>query len=248
MKRVISTGEITVESAARNVRDYFTEIMPKSGTVRTGARFDSWAGGGDAPETANRITADDLVAVSFLSVKVPARAAIGLLDTQAGEVAGLLSAIPTDLELRDADPVADLGPDSPAHRLWDLVRGRQVDGGNAAWGIGPTTASKILARKRPRLVPVYDSIIRRVTSLAGSGEQWTQWHAAFGDGVLDERLTEIRHRSGITAPVADLRLLDVVLWMHGKRQGLQPQDEDLEFPASSPVSSPASSPVTPAAR
>ena len=228
MRRVISTGEITVESAAQNLQDYFTEIMPRTGLVRSSSRFDSWAGGGDTPDVVNRFTANDLIAASFRSVKIPARTAIAVLETRAGGISELLSQIPADLDLPDADPVRDLGPDSPARQLWNLLRGRGNSNGGGNWGVGPSTASKILARKRPRLIPVYDSIIRRVTALPGPEEQWQYWHASFADGVLVERLAEIRTLSGITEPISTLRELDIVLSMHGKRQGFQPQEEDLE--------------------
>ncbi|MCC3268635.1 DUF6308 family protein [Arthrobacter gengyunqii] len=226
MRRVVSTGEITVESAARNLQDYFTELMPRTGRVRSSSRFDSWAGGGDAPEVVNRFTSDDVVAASFRSVKIPARTAVGLLETRAGDISDLLAAIPADIDLPDADAVQDLGAGSPARQLWNLLRGRHDDDGG--WGVGPSTASKLLARKRPRLIPVYDSIIRRVTALPGPKDQWEYWHASFADGVLAERLAEIRAESGITEPISDLRVLDIVLSMHGKRQGFEPQEEDLE--------------------
>jgi hypothetical protein len=226
MKRVISTGEITVESAARNLHDFFTELMPRTGQVRSSSRFDSWAGGGDASAVRNRFTADDVVAASFRSVKIPARTAVALLDTHAAAISDVLASIPADLDLPDADPLQDLGPDSPARQLWNLLRGRHSDGGG--WGVGPSTASKLLSRKRPRLIPVYDSIIRRVTALPGPEKQWQYWHDSFTDGVLSERLEDIRRLSGITEPVSDLRALDIVLSMHGKRQGFLAQEEDLE--------------------
>lgn len=225
MKRVISTGEITVDTAAQNLRDFFTELMPRTGKVRSSSRFDSWAGGGDAPETVNTITADDLVAASFRSVKIPPRTAIAVLETRAQEISDLLAQIPADVDLPDADPVRNLGPDSPARLLWNLLRGKADDAG---WGVGPSTTSKILARKRPRLIPIYDSIIRRVTALPGPNDQWLYWHTSYADGVLAERLAEIRQKSAITEPISQLRELDIVLWMHGKRQGFEPQEEDLE--------------------
>jgi Family of unknown function (DUF6308) len=38
--------------------------------------------------------------------------------------------------------------------------------------VGPTTASKILARKRPRLLPIYDLIIAAEFGLKGSLRHW----------------------------------------------------------------------------
>ena len=55
-----------IDDAAKLLGAYYTTYQ-HAGLPRTGSRFDSWAGGGDAPGMANRVTADDVVAVSFLS-------------------------------------------------------------------------------------------------------------------------------------------------------------------------------------
>lgn len=42
-----------IEEAAELLSDYYTDLFA-SEMPRTGSRFDSWAGGGDAPGLANR--------------------------------------------------------------------------------------------------------------------------------------------------------------------------------------------------
>ncbi|MBO1266636.1 DUF6308 family protein [Arthrobacter cavernae] len=213
-----------VNNAAALVRDYYTKVY-RHDLPRTGSRFDNWAGGGDRSEIANEITADDLVAVSLLSIRFPATAAIGILETRSDDIAGLLEQIPTDRALHEVDAKdyeGFLGSDSPANKLWRLLRGTDT----YRWGVGATTASKILARKRPHLIPIYDSVVAPLMGLESADGQWTRWHAALtGDRGLAERLHAIREQSEINLQISDLRIMDVVLWMHGKNLGMTVQDD-----------------------
>lgn len=205
-----------IEDAAGLLSRYYAPL-PATGLPRTGSRFENWAGGGDAPEVVNEVTADDLVAVSFLSVKIPGSAAVGVLETYQDEVSDLLSRIPADLDLSVLEPTdfgKVLGPGSPASELWDLLRGKR----GGSWGIGQTKASKIMARKRPQLIPIYDSVIRPLMGLKNSALQWEVWHSALTDGTgLPQRLDVILKESGIDARPSRLRVMDIVLWMHGQK-------------------------------
>lgn len=212
---ILSEGSI--DPAATLVSAYY-RLTTKNLPAYTGSLFNAWTGGGDAPGVANRITSDDLVAVSFLSVDVPGEAAIGILDTHAGKVSALLEQIPANLDLAKVtaeDFESLLGDNSPAHELWHVLRARDT----GRWGVGETTASKLMARKRPNMIPIYDSVVGPVMGLKDSRGQWKSWHAALTDGSgLPQRLEEIRNRSCITDPISDLRVMDIVLWMHGKQE------------------------------
>ncbi|BBE21866.1 hypothetical protein MN0502_07490 [Arthrobacter sp. MN05-02] len=211
-----------VDEAAGLVRRYYRPIEGNT-TPRTGTRFDDWAGGGDHPDVAGRITADDLVAVSFLSVDITGRAAIGLLEKHVDEVADLLRQIPVDVDLWEADLERLNSPSGPEYELWNLLRGHKY----GKWGIGPTRASKIMARKRPRLIPIYDSVVRPLMGLKNSGGQWTAWHAALtADPALPGRLASIREVAGAPDSIFMLRVMDIVLWMHGIEIGLKPDSDD----------------------
>lgn len=216
-----------VAEAAELVRRYYRPVGDNS-TPRTGTRFDGWAGGGDRAESADRITADDLVAVSFLSVDIKGRAAIGLLEKYADEISDLLRKIPADLDLWDAD-IERLGdPSKPEYQLWNLLLGHKY----GKWGIGPTRASKIMARKRPRLIPIYDSVVRPLMGLRDSGGQWNAWYSALTDGTgLAARLEAIRREANATENlqslqhISALRVMDIVLWMHGIDRGIAPDND-----------------------
>ena len=77
-----------------------------------------------------------------------------------------------------------------------------------------------MARKRPKLIPIYDSVVGPLMGLnRNSLDQWSTWHTALTDGTgLPQRLQEIRRVSGISDPISDLRVMDIVLWMHGKQK------------------------------
>lgn len=87
-----------VKAAAKLLHRYYHE-RDKKGLLSTGSYFDEWAGRGD---TANKdvITDSDAVAVSMLSVTVPAKAMIGLAEPEtAARITDLLEQIPTDTAL-----------------------------------------------------------------------------------------------------------------------------------------------------
>ena len=222
----ILTDKDQTENAASLLHAYFNEPTV-TGLPRTGSHFETWAGGGDRPDAADTLTADDIVAVSFLGMRIKGEAAYGLLETHKKPIRKLLSDIPKDVDLASltADEAQDLmmSENSAAQRLWNIFRNKE-----AKWHVGPTKASKLLARKRPRLIPIYDSVIDRVTELGGSSRtQWTEWHGVLTQSDLPEHLEEIRRQSGIAEQISQLRVMDVVLWMYGMAQGLGPiVDED----------------------
>ncbi|WP_207346088.1 DUF6308 family protein [Arthrobacter sp. E3] len=204
-----------VEQAAALVNEYYTKTYRRD-EIQTGARFESWADGGDARKVVNTITADDLIAVTFLSVDVPGAAAIGILETHKNEISGLLEQIPANLELANVsaeDFAVRLGPDSAAVKLWKILRQSNAE----RWGVGQTIASKIMARKRPRLIPIYDSVVAPLMGLKDSDNQWITWHDVLTDGTgLPERLKTIHKLSGVAPDASALRIMDVVLWKYGK--------------------------------
>lgn len=199
LTRVLDDSQ-TVE----RIRRYFAD-SPAGGRY-TGRRFESLAGGGDRPETANRVTADDIVAVGMLGVTVPAEAAIQILEGRLGrELAVLLTEVPTGVALAD-DAAADLVADgSPADRAWWLL--------NRCEDVGWTIASKLLARKRPHLLPVYDRVVR--CAVGRPDRYWTPLHAALraDRGALSHRLSELREAAGLDRGTSLIRTLDVALWM-----------------------------------
>lgn len=175
-----------------------------------GRLFEPFQAAENAP---NRFSAADLLAVSLLGVDVPILAACSILETEAGEFKTLLSKIPFGPieSLSGPSFEATLGELSPAYELWNLLR-RNGDG-QRKWGIGPTTASKIMARKRPYLIPIQDSRVDRITARAPHEDSWRCWWTELTSNPdLMARATELKHLTGLRQ-LSTLRILDVVLWM-----------------------------------
>jgi hypothetical protein len=198
-----------INAAVRLVRSYFD--LSSLGRYFSGALFERLDGGGDRPGVRNRITGADIIAVSMLSVGIPSPG-IATLHARAQEISALLAGIPWDLDLVDADS-AVIGPDSDAWRLWELLVGVE--------GIKWVTASKLLARKRPRLLPVYDSVVRAV--LGHPKQFWFSLQAtvAANDRALYRRLLSIREAAGVGDDISSLRIFDVVCWRVGQELASQ---------------------------
>lgn len=191
------------DAAIDTLQRYYSE--DGSGRPRyTGARFEAMASLNDDPHT---VGPADFVAVSMLSVSVPPEAAIRLLGPDAATVSSLLKQIPQNQDIVDIDPDL-LATESPAGKLWRALRG-----GND--GIGRTTASKLLAAKRPRLMPIWDSFVAQATGL-DTPDYWRRFQQVL---IADDRrmwiwLGELRSQAqNVPVTVSELRVLDVLLWM-----------------------------------
>jgi hypothetical protein len=185
------------EWAEENVRLYFD-----TGWF-TGRFFESFGGGGDATEDRDRITAADVVAVSMLGVNVPAAAAAAMVEGEAAaEIGKLLQDVPTDRCIWEIDEVQLLDDRAPAWKLWPAIRSHH--------DMGPTKTSKLLARKRPHLLPVWDQFVGEV--LGDSVGHWARVRSVMVDDTRRGRIQEIADAS---APdrVSLLRVLDVAIWM-----------------------------------
>jgi hypothetical protein len=198
---------ITPGNLSRYCDEYAAELLKKyfSSDDYTGGWFERFAGGGDRAETADRFTSDDIVAVSFLGVRIPGRAAIELLEERADEFNALLSDIPVDVDLWEV-PEEMVGPESPAGQLWSRLAELP--------GVSMIAAGKLLARKRPRLIPVYDRIVKVALDRGDDDEWWLPFRAALsGKSGLVIALGRVRDQSGVGPEVSLLRVLYVSIWM-----------------------------------
>jgi hypothetical protein len=121
-----------------------------------GRRFESLGRNDPMVDHPDVVTATDIVAVRLLNVAIPPSRIVDLLEGPLGqELRGLLAGVPSDVDLVTTDATASLEPDSSADRASWLLHNRVggSDGDSKAW----VTAGKLLARKRPRLIPVYDN-------------------------------------------------------------------------------------------
>nr|WP_246400410.1 DUF6308 family protein [Jiangella mangrovi] len=167
------------------------------------------------PVEYDTITAADLYATSLLGISVGPRAGRQLLQggPHRNDVLKALRAVPVETHLADAD---DTVLDAAEHLHLQL---KNALGGNK-W----VAASKLCARKRPRLFPVRDSLVTR--ALLGVGQDrrvdWLVYQHLMTDDEVQGLLREVTRESAIReSDLLDppLRILDVVLWMHVKTTG-----------------------------
>jgi hypothetical protein len=204
------------ETALDYLRKYYG-LGAWEGHAYTGSHFD-----GLPATAADKITADDIVAVACLSVHIPAAASVKILGEHAAQIAALLADVPkTDLEdipFEDHDKL--FGEGTAALALWRVLRNHK--------GIGQTTASKLMARKRPGVIPIFDSVVGRVTGFPNADGTWRAWHLALsGDAALTDGLRNLQKCADLER-ISLLRILDVVLWMHGTSGVEEPERVDDE--------------------
>lgn len=147
------------------------------------------------------LTESDLLAVSLLDTPLPPKAVRGLLGSDRGTFAHALHEIGPDLDLWD--PHSDQ-PRAAAATLWSWLHQYR--------GVGDTRAGKLLARKRPRLIPIVDSVVAEALP-ARHMHYWDDLATALRQHPhLVEHIDALRP-ARLTRIVSTLRLLDVAIWM-----------------------------------
>jgi hypothetical protein len=146
---------------------------------------------------ADEITADDLLAVTLLDIVWRPQVVRILLGSQQQELSRMLAAIPDDLDLWHA-------PDEVAKHIdaiWDALM--------AIEGIGTASATKLLARKRPRLCPISDSVI--IKAVGVPGRTWDVLRCLLQEPAALAQVEALRPAAAAEASL--LRILDVILWI-----------------------------------
>lgn len=114
----------------------------------------------------------------------------------------LLAEVPHDIDLWEAS-AEHL---EPAYALYRRIR--MLD------GVGPTRTSKLMARKRPRLIPIVDKTIRSGLSMDKTDDSWLLIAAAFREDPELISLIDGLRPIGIDECIPTLRVLDAGLWMN----------------------------------
>ena len=170
----------------RLVESYFEPDGPFAG-----ATFDLL---GENPPHA--FTRDDLLATTLLDISWRPLAVRGLLAT-GSDVSAQLAGIASDVDLWNAQRDVLDAATSLHNSLCELA------------GVGPVIASKLLARKRPRLIPIHDKVVLRVLS-PPKNRFWETLATALHMRMLREEIEALRPANVGSASL--LRLLDVAIW------------------------------------
>lgn len=182
------------DKAADDLADYLDRFA--------GRYFERVDGGGDRPDVCNVFTAADITAIGTLSVNLTGPAIAELLFGVSAESATKwLGRIRPGATIYDAD-AHDLIA-GPAQELWDVVIGLPK--------VGRTKASKLLARKRPHLFPIIDSVV--ATKLGSPENFWQPMLAEFKTAEVRRQIAELRVDAKVPAEISDLRIADIVVWM-----------------------------------
>ncbi|PZH15653.1 hypothetical protein C1I97_07865 [Streptomyces sp. NTH33] len=207
------------EEVVRLLVEYFTRRRSRGDLFYSGAHFERLGGGGDIEPVANRFDSTDVVAITTLSVSLSPHGALDLLMDRDGHWSSLLSQIPRDARLED--PASDklIAPGGPAWELWErLANGDKYP--NKPDGSGPVIAGKLLARKRPHLIPIYDIRVKQLFDRPNVDHSfWAALAAALraNDGAFRNQLLHLRAEAGIGEDIGALRVFDVIAWMQGGR-------------------------------
>lgn len=180
--------EVIASPAHHLLTDFFDPKGPFAG-----ATFDEL--GENPPQS---IGPADLVAVSLLDVRFEPRAVRAMLETDSSSLSNLLAAVPADVDIWDAED-GHLDAAAEIFRVLDSYA-----------GVGETKASKLLARKRPRLLPVIDSVVRKGLPLGP--EPARELRDALSDPPRRKALEALRPR-GVSCRISTIRLLDAAVWM-----------------------------------
>jgi hypothetical protein len=188
----------------RHLRNYFGNNDADSGYE--GRQFE-WFQKYSARE---RFTSNDILAISALSVSVPATTARRLIEDPEGTYNTVLqkciaheSANTTKLETSwlwaEGSPFLDLFEQLGTER-----------------GVAKVVRSKLMAAKFPSLIPIRDSRVEALLEMEKATSWWEPMHQ-----LLDktkETLFKIEVQPGVK--VEPLRKLDVILWMEARERGL----------------------------
>ncbi|GAY16429.1 DUF6308 family protein [Mycobacterium sp. shizuoka-1] len=167
----------------------------------TGRWFEQFAAISDP----NRFEASDLLAAEALSVTVPTEAAASLLIVDSDRFSSLLKEIPREQNLWEVDR-SDVGAGSAADKLHGELR--------TLSGIGWVVAGKLMAAKRPELIPILDNVVRDYLQ-PPKGFFWVTMRDELSDPARRKVISEVCK----VAPshVSLLRRIDVALWRAAKR-------------------------------
>lgn len=208
---ILLTPHLTEErrqDAVKLLQSYFAGILSGSGHFE-GGWWDDFDPSGSRESSPNTFTVDDLLSASLLSADIPAQAILRILGDKARELSAGLERLGVDRDLAD-EPTEAIRELERTDTLWRSMR--DID------GMGRTRTSKLIARKRPRLIPIYDSLVGDAVFGGTSVGQWSRLNAALraDNGALQRRLISLRQDAGLPDSISPLRIFDVIAWLDAR--------------------------------
>lgn len=164
----------------------------------------------------------DLFALNFLDTPLRV-AAYRKFQTERGEISALLGKIDVQTCLWQVKDVTNPAYEA-ANSLWYRFTEWRV-------GIGPTRASKLLARKRPHLVPILDRRVKAFYAQQRYSGYWLAMAEALRDEEVRVQIDALRPIGLDKSRLSLLRILDIAIWMSGEeteeenRVSMEPDDD-----------------------
>lgn len=176
----------------------------------TGGQWDGFDPSGTRAQSSNVFTADDALSTALLGTELSGRAVSGLLVDPQHDFGVLLSAVGPDRNFIEVDPDPTGDDMRPVYSLYEALKDLP--------DVGYTRASKLLARKRPRLFAIIDSkvletVFRETETDTYVGRSLLHAALAADDHKLWERLAGFRRAAELPEDVSVLRVFDVLAWM-----------------------------------
>jgi hypothetical protein len=194
-----------VQAAARHLRATLT-VPGLDGAVAAYFAEPGFAGmtfadlGHNPPD---EIIPDDLLAVALLDITWRPQVIRTLLGSHKQRISELLAALPQATDLWDASAQTMKN----INLIWDAL--------TAIHGISTATASKLLARKRPRLCPISDRVVIKAVDVPR--RTWDVLHCLLQDLAARAEVEALRPATATGASL--LRILDVAIWVSHSRSG-----------------------------
>ncbi|MDO4239556.1 DUF6308 family protein [Micrococcus sp.] len=178
-----------------------------------GGRWDAFDPSGTRTADADRFTGDDVASTALLNTPLDGSAVEQLLLTRRDEFTELLQAAGPDRDFIEVDPDPQGGDMKPVFALYEALK--------TLPDVGPTIASKLLARKRPNLFAIVDSVLldavfRQTRTDTHIGRQLLHEELAAEGRAVWQRLLAYREAAGLGDEVSALRVFDVLAWMTAK--------------------------------
>lgn len=200
---------MTLDEDSNSDRTYAVRVLDllegADGRVRayyaggySGADWDGWP-----TSDPTHITRVDIASLALLSIPVGTRLMTSeLVDQQIPDLGFT--------DLRDAPAPERDGPWAPLYACWRRLM--NVD------HVSRVIASKLLARKLPNLVPIWDDRVRRnlwglTPADATRFDDWAAMHSLVADRRVVDSLKRVRAAAELPGSISLLRVLDAAVWM-----------------------------------
>jgi hypothetical protein len=210
----IGNRRVTTDKAIKWVSDYTS--TPEDPNKPYGYPWYDTYDTGDSP----LLVDGDLLAPVLLNVR-PSIAAYRSLKGMTEQLNSILREIPVSASLRDTDDLSAIG------RLYE-----PLDDENYSHGVRGTTLAKVLHRKRPNLIPLFDVEIRKCYSTkhgnaaaripTARNRNWSEYMILLAEAIRDDLRSAPVEWNGVMdanqtdPPITLLRCFDIVAWKCGK--------------------------------